>query len=105
MLNLIEWGKTLLYKNTGTDTIKGGALVVLPDCVGVAVADIAPNDSGALNMEGVYDLPMASGALVQGAAVYADATGLITSTATDNTPAGIAWADSAGPSVPVKINA
>ena len=103
MQNLIQKGLTLRYKNSGSQVIPGGSLVVLPACVGVAVFDIAPGEEGVLNMSGVYSLPKAAGAIAQGVKVYASASGQI-STDTGDTPAGIAWDASSGDTVNVSIN-
>ena len=88
------------------DDIKGGDLVVMPAMVAVAITDIATGEPGACAAVGVFDLPKDGTALAQGQAVYATDAGTVTATATDNTYAGVAWADAAGnaATVAVKIN-
>ncbi len=58
----------------GADT-PAGSVVVQGDLIGVAVRPIAANALGALAVEGVYDVPKASGggtAIGAGASVYWD---------------------------------
>ena len=79
--------------------LTGGAPVVMGDSVGVAVADIATGSTGAVAVEGVYELPKATGtAWTQGAAVDFDAsegafTVNLSATTGDVTGVGIAAAD------------
>ena len=101
-------GEALDYRNTGNAIIEANTIVVYGTKIGVVGCDIAPGESGALHVEGVFSLPKASGAINAGAAVYWDATNNnITSTESGNTAAGFAaQAAAAGDTaVLVKINA
>ena len=75
--------------------------------VAVASTDIPADTLGALEAEGVFDLPKDGTALAKGQAVFATAAGVVTATESGNTPAGKAWADAAGydANAQVKINA
>lgn len=65
--NKIQSGYLVPYKNTTTATIFGGSLVKMGRIFGVAVRDIAPGATEAIDCGGVYMLPN-SGAVEQGAA-------------------------------------
>jgi predicted RecA/RadA family phage recombinase len=103
MQNLVQKGITLRYTNTGSELIPGGSLVVLPGCVGVAVKDIEPGRSQALNVVGVYELPKEEAAIALGAPVYVDGDGKISATPSDN-PAGVAWEAAAPAALVAKVN-
>ena len=105
MQNGIQNGATITI--TPAADIKGGELIVMPALVAVAVADIAEDAEGACATEGVFELPKDGTALAQGQAVYATTVGVVTATSADNTRAGVAWENAAGPAatVAVKINA
>lgn len=98
-----------VYDYTATAAISSGDLVAMSDTVGVALADGAIGDTIAVRVEGVFELPKATGtALAQGKKLYLDATaGNIVGLATGNTYAGKAYvaADSAATTVQVAINA
>lgn len=73
-----------------------GAVVVLNDTIGIAERPIAANTLGAVSVEGVYEMPKASGAIGQGAVVYWDSTNSnITTTSSGNKRAGKAAAAAA----------
>jgi predicted RecA/RadA family phage recombinase len=88
--------------------VASGAVVVIGARVGVALADIAANATGSLQVTGVFQLPKkAADTIAQGALVYWDATNSqITTTASGNTLAGFAANAAAASvtSVNVKIN-
>jgi predicted RecA/RadA family phage recombinase len=90
MQNFVQQGQTLRYKNSGDAVIPGGSLIALSGLVGVAVKDIEPGQSEALNVIGVYSLPKVSGAIDQGAPVYVDESGKISAEASAQA-AGVAW--------------
>ena len=79
--------------------LTGGAPVVMGDSVGVAVGDIATGSTGAVAVEGVYEVAKATGtAWTQGAAVDFDAsagafTVGLSAASGDVTGVGIAAAD------------
>lgn len=83
-----------------------GEVVVVGDVVGVAIADIAADTAGPVQVSGVFELPKASSeAISQGASVFWTGSA-ITATAGSNTAAGICWksAESADALVQVKLN-
>lgn len=97
-------GETLDY--TATAAVSVGDIVSLNTRIGVAGNDIAAGETGAVNVEGVFEMPKATGVVTLGAAVYWDATNKnITTTSTDNIPAGyaVAAAASADATVLVKL--
>lgn len=96
MKNFGRKGKVLNYKNTTGSTVLSGALVICGALVGVAVTDILNGEVGAVNLEGVYTLPKATGvAIAQGAKVYwVTADSNLTTTVSSNTYIG--YADVAG---------
>lgn len=106
--NKVQDGNIIDYTNaTGAD-IASGDLVVIGTRVGVALVDIANTASGAVAMEGVFEVDKeASLAVGQGDLLYADATsGELDKTSTDQTQAGYAFAaaKAADGTVQVKLN-
>jgi predicted RecA/RadA family phage recombinase len=87
-----------LLDYTPSAAVAAGDVVVLNDLVTVAPVAIAANKLGAVAVEGVFELPKASGAIGQGAIVYWDATNSnITTTSTSNKRAGkAAYAQASG---------
>lgn len=86
MKNRIQSGEVLDFANITGALILGGSLVVFGALAGIAVADIADGETGAVALTGVYNLPKAAGAITQGAKVYWDATNkVVTTTASGNT--------------------
>lgn len=76
----VQRGETLDYKNIGTSMIPHDSVVSVGTRIGIAGADIAPGETGALHMAGVYKLPKtATTAISMGAAVYFDGEGITTS--------------------------
>ena len=92
-------GKGAVLDHLASADLTGGAPVVMGDSVGVAVGDIANGSTGAVAVEGVYELAKVSGtAWTQGAALDFDAsegafTVNLSATGGDVTGAGIAAAD------------
>ncbi|MFI3270578.1 MAG: DUF2190 family protein [Pseudomonadota bacterium] len=113
----IQHGYTMDYVNDSTNDIASGDVVVIGEIVGIAITDIGAGDTGAVATEDVWEIVKASDAITQGALVYWDdegdpvdgveGTGAITTTATDNMLAGIAWtnAEATDGVVHVKLNA
>lgn len=102
--NRVQDGDVLVL--TVTDAVSAGDVVIVGDLIGVAIDDIAAGESGPVAMTGVWNLPKASEALTQGAAVYWDAAaGNVTATATDNTAIGhvTAAAESTDSTCPVRL--
>lgn len=54
-------GDVLDYTNTSGSTIAAGTPVVMGNIIGVALADIANNDTGSVAIEGVFTLPKVTG--------------------------------------------
>jgi len=102
--NYIQEGEVL--NHVAAAAIISGAVVLIGKRIGVAVADIASGEIGALAVEGVFALPkVAANAPAQGALLYWDNTAkLITTTAAGNTLAGYAAAPAVNGDATVQIN-
>lgn len=101
-------GEALDYTNSGATKIDAGTIILLGTKIAVAGCDIAAGDVGSVHVEGVFEMPKATGAITVGAAVYWDATNsVVTTTSTNNTLAGyaVAAAASGDDTCFVKINA
>ena len=86
-------GDTVLYTNPTSETIAASDVVVLPDMIGIAIADIPAGEEGVLAVAGDQELD-ADGAWDVGTQLYWDETNAeLTETASSNTPAGKAAAD------------
>lgn len=94
--------------HTPTAAVTSGQVVLIGTRIGVAMADIAANATGALRVTGCFDLPKKAGdAPSQGAALYWDNTNkYFTTTASGNTYGGWAVKPAAGgdATVTTKIN-
>ncbi len=79
---------------TPGSAVAAGQVVPLVNMIGVATEDIAASVAGTLDTEGVYQMAAETGvAWNQGDKLYWDDTAnRLTKTATDNTPAGLAFA-------------
>lgn len=99
-------GEVMDFANdTGSD-IDADSVVTVGDRVAVAQVNIADGETGSASVEGVHELPKADGEdISQGATVYWNGSA-ITTTSTDNTEAGYAFAAAAGAdgTVMVKLN-
>lgn len=62
MKNYVQRGEVIDYTPSGAVT--SGSVVILGILIGVASADIAANDTGALVTEGVLDLPKKAGSAI-----------------------------------------
>ncbi len=112
MQNKVQNGKTITYAPSGGN-VSTGQFLLIGALAAVALTDIADGETGACQTEGVFELPKATGAINQGAQLYWDAdgdpvggvagSGALTTTPTDNTPVGKAWADAASGDAKVKI--
>ena len=113
-LTHVQPGKTMTYPNSSGATIASGKPVLVGVRLGVASVDIADGESGELMMKEVHSLPKASGAITQGAKLYWDAdgspvvgesaSGCLTTTSTDNTLVGVAWAAAGETDATVEID-
>lgn len=100
-------GESIDFANTTEVKIEAGDVLAMGGRIGVAGTDIAPGELGSVHVSGVYELiKKDKAAMAVGTAVYLSADG-ITTTKTDNTPAGYVAAASSAESggVWVKINA
>jgi len=89
MKNKIQNGRIIDYVNGTGSLIASGSLVIFGVLFGIAVTDIADGETGAVELEGVFELTKATGAIAQGAKVYWDGTAKkVTTTSTDNTAIG-----------------
>ena len=75
--------------------VDSGAPTIIGSRVGVALVDAPSGVESSFAVVGVYRLPKTSGAIAQGAEVYLTSGGNISTTATDNSRAGYAWAAAA----------
>ena len=102
--NYIESGEVKDFTLSGT--VAAGALVAIGDMVGVALGSGVSGQTIAVSLEGVYEVPKASGAITLGQKLYLDNGAVTTS---DNSGAnklvGYAWtaAVSAATTVQVKL--
>ncbi|MFB2734203.1 DUF2190 family protein [Shewanella mangrovisoli] len=107
MKNYIQDGTTISF--TPTAAVVSGQAVLLGALLVVAVRDIAANTDGTGATYGVFELPKKSTDVVAlGVDLYWDDTAKeLTTTDTDNTKVGKAWAAAASntETVWVKINA
>lgn len=103
MKNFIESGDTLTIPAPAA--VSSGGVVVAGQLIGVAVSDAASGADVAVQTRGVFNLPKeAALAITLGAAVYWDATaGVVTTTATDNTPIGYATAAALASAATVRV--
>lgn len=95
-MNAQYWQKGETLDITPGTAVENGAVVALGTRIGIAASSIAAGEQGQVHVVGVYRLDKAAGAVTMGAAVYYDAEAdNITTTATDNIPAGYAAAAAA----------
>jgi predicted RecA/RadA family phage recombinase len=104
--NHIQPGVVADYANATGSTILSGAVVVMGARIGVALVDIPDGQTGSVQVKEVFSLPKkATDVIGQGDLVYWDATpGEITTTATDNTLAGYAFAAAADGATDVRVD-
>ena len=103
MMNSKQSGCVMHY--VASADIKGGDVVKMGGCIGVTVTDIANGDTGSVAVCGVFDLPKASGAITQGAAVYLTSAGKIAATsASGSVFAGVAFEGAASGDATVAVN-
>lgn len=74
MKNFRKKGNVIDYLNSTGTTIASGDFVVIGIVGGFAQTNIANGDTGAVLLEGVFEVPKAAGAITQGAKLYWDAT-------------------------------
>ena len=87
--NYIQPGEVI--DHTPTSAVASGEAVVIGGRVGVALDDIAANETGSVAMTGVFELPKKDAeAASKGVTVYWNGSAL-TTTASGNTEAGYAF--------------
>lgn len=106
MAKFVKVGETLTYANTadGATAITAGSPVLVGNIYGIAEAPIAINATGALAIEGVFAFT-SSAAITQGAMVYLDSDGKVTTSGTHALGVAMTAASASGKEVFVKINA
>ncbi len=101
--NYIQEGKTLDYTPSGAD-VASGDFVTLGGLGGVAKTDIADGKKGAVHIAGVFSVPKASGAVIQGQRLYWNSSNNnLTTTASGNTLVGVSAEAAASGDANVKI--
>lgn len=90
MGKLIQNAGCYNWTNTGSETVKSGDPVVNGSLFGCAVRAIEPGELGAIQVDGIWELPIASAETASvGAPAYWDATdSAVTATASTNLPIG-----------------
>lgn len=91
--NYIQPGKVLDYTNAGS-AIASGDVVRIGKILGVALVDIATNATGSVQIEGVFEVPKVSGAVI---AVGENLTWDASAAAFDDNAATPATGDVTGP--------
>lgn len=72
--NYVQNGEVLAYTNAGS-AISSGDVVVIGNLVGIALTDIATDETGSVALEGVFTVPKVSAAVIaQGEKVIWDAS-------------------------------
>lgn len=108
MKNALSHGNVLSYTATGA-AVTSGQMVLMGARVGVAIADIALNASGSVQVVGEFRITkLTTDVVAQGALLYWDNTNKrLTTTASGNTLAGFATqaAGNTDTTVAIKINA
>lgn len=102
MKNYVQDGDVVTLTAPYAVASGGGALV--GSAFGVAANTVANGADGEFCLNGVFDLPKATGAVTQGAKIYWDNTAkVVTTTATSNTLIGVAIAAAASGDATVRV--
>ena len=111
MKNFIAQGETL--EITTTAAHDSGDVVIVEDVAGIAAGDAESGETAVLAMQGVYEVPKASGAVAQGELVYwdpdgtpyggASGVGAATTTADTNIKMGFAYAAAGSTAATVQV--
>jgi len=89
--NFIQNGEVLQYTLSSGSTIPAGSILGVGGFAGIATVDIAEGETGSVAVAGVWKLPKAAVSITQGATVYFDGDGNITTSASGTTQAGKAF--------------
>lgn len=100
--NYLQDGGTIDFTNTGKESLKAGAVVMVGDLAGVAHDDILPGMTGVLHTRGVFILPKAAEAVKQGQWLYFGG-GTLSGKAEGNQKAGIAWSSAGAADAQVAV--
>jgi predicted RecA/RadA family phage recombinase len=101
MRNSKRIGRCVDY--TATEDVMGGDLVAFPGFVGVASTDIPAGESGACEVEGVFELPKVAGAIAQGTVLYLNGAAVTAvKPASGEGFVGVAWEDAAAAATTVE---
>ena len=65
-------GNTIEYTNSGSASIEGGEIVKIGTNVAISGGTIAPGETGALHVSGVFEMPKDSAAIDVGDTLYLD---------------------------------
>lgn len=97
-------GEALDYVNSGNTTIEANTIVTIGSRIGVTGGPIAPGETGALHVGGVWVMPKTgTAAISMGAVVYFDGTGITGTSGTGTTEAGYAAADAAADATTILV--
>lgn len=100
--NHIQRGDVMPVTLSGT--VMSGSGLKVGSLIGVALNSGVSGETIQVQLEGVFELPKASGAISQGAALYWDDSAKnLTTTSSSNTPAGHAFAGAASGATTVQI--
>lgn len=104
MKNFIQKGEVVNYTNSTGSDIDSGAVVVIGKLLGIAVTDIADTETGAVKLEGVYELAKTTSLIItQGDEVFWNtSTKKVTKTVTDK-PLGTAFGSELTNATTVKV--
>lgn len=104
MKNYIERGDEMNYTVPAGKTVKSGDVVVVEGFTGIAVTDGKEGDLVALAAVGVYQVPSGNAPIKQGQKVYYDTAAKQAVSLTGDVYLGVAWANSGGGFVDVKLD-
>lgn len=62
--NLVQPGKVIIWTNGTGSAVSAGDVVVVGNILGVCLVDIASTAAGAVSIDGVYDVPKVSAAVI-----------------------------------------
>lgn len=103
--NYIQPGACIDYQNSGSAKIAAGEIVPLTNRIGVAAGEIEVGKTGALMVEGVFDLPLAAATAVDigAACYYVSADENVSTTAAGNIACGWCVAPAAAGDTTVRV--
>ena len=78
--NFVTDGHRISWINSTGEDVMSGTLIVAGELAGIAMGNIAVGEGGVLALTGVWTLPAKTGAIAQGAAVFAVSKGEVAGT-------------------------